>query len=116
MLSLAVAIVAVPASAGLVPMSWGFPVMTQDRSLTAFERNVAESVANEAATVAFPTSSAGFDCGTGFFGSAFPTIAQTAVRTDFLNSCRFMNEQEHFAFAYPFLSIGGAPLPALGFI
>ncbi len=114
MLSLAIVALTGPAIAGLVPMSWGFPQMVQDHTLTAFEKDSAVATDNEASSIAFPTTASSL-CGTAF-GSAFPTITQTAVQSQLLNSCKFMQETEHFAFAYPFISIGGSPLPAMGFL
>ena len=114
MLSLVIGILTVPAAASLVPMSWGFPQMVQDHTITAFEKDFAVATDNEAAAISFPTSASDL-CGSAF-GSAFPTITQTAVQSQTLSSCKFLTENEHFAFAYPFLSIGGSPLPAMGFL
>ena len=111
LLALTVILVSMPVGASLVPMSWGFPTLVQDNSLTAFENNVATSSDTEAAAVAFPTSSAG-----GVFGTAFPTISQTAAKEDFLQSNRFMQQKQSMAFAYPYLSIGGSPVPSMGFL
>ena len=112
-LSLAVAFLVVPAAASLVPMSFGFPALVQDHTLTVFEKDSAIATSDEAAAVSFPTASS--VCGS-TFASAFPTITQTAVQSQLLNSCKFMQENEHFAFAYPFVSIGGSPVPAMGFL
>jgi hypothetical protein len=112
-LSLFVALVSLPASASLVPMSWGFPQLAQTSTLTAFDRSFAQSTASDAAAVAFPTAGNAYD---GVFSSAFPTITQTAAKNDLLSQCRFMNQQETFAFAYPYLSIGGSPVPSMGFL
>jgi hypothetical protein len=114
MLSLALAIIAMPAVASLVPMSFGFPTLVQDHTLTVFEKDSAVATDNEAAAVAFPSTASSL-CGS-TFGSAFPTISQTSVQSQVLNSCKFMNENEHFAFAYPFVSIGGSPVPSMGFL
>ncbi len=115
MLSLAVAILAVPAAASLVPMSYGFPSLVQDHTLTVFEKDTAVATDNEAAAVAFGGASASSLCNSAF-GTSFPTISQTAVQSQVLNSVKFMQENEHFAFAYPFVSIGGSPIPAMGFL
>lgn len=111
LLALAVILVSLPAGASLVPMSWGFPTLVQDHSLTAFENNVADSASSQAAAVAFPTTAAG-----SVFGTAFPTISQTADQSQFLLSNKFMQEKEHMAFAYPWLSIGGSPVPSMGLV
>lgn len=56
MLSLVVAALAVPAAASLVPMSWGFPQLVQDHTLTVFERDVALATDDQAAAISFPGS------------------------------------------------------------
>ncbi len=114
MLSLAIAALTVPAVAGLVPMSWGFPTIVQDHTLTAFSKDSAVATDNEASAISFPTTASAL-CGS-TFGSSFPTITQTAVQSQLLNSVKFMQENEHFAFAYPFISIGGSPVPSMGFL
>jgi hypothetical protein len=108
-----IALSALPAGASLVPMSWGMPVMTQSASLTAFQKDTASATDNEAAAVAFPTSTGVTDS---VFGSAFPTITQTSLQSQLLNSVSFMNENQNFAFAYPYLGIGGSPIPSMGFL
>ncbi len=111
LLALAAILVSMPADASLVPMSWGFPTLVQDNSLTAFENNIAESTSTEAAAVAFPTSSTD-----GVFGSSFPTITQTTAADQLLLSNKFMQQKQYMAFAYPYLSIGGSPVPSMGFL
>ena len=114
MLSLALAIVAMPAVASLVPMSFGFPTLVQDHTLTAFEKDSAVATDNQAAAVSFPDTASSLCSST--FGTSFPTITQTSIQSQVLNSCKFQNENEHFAFAYPFVSIGGSPIPSMGFL
>jgi hypothetical protein len=114
MLSLALAVLAAPVTASLVPMSFGFPTLVQDHTLTVFEKDSAVATDESAAAVSFPTTASDLTSST--FGSSFPTISQTAVQSQVLNSVKFMNENEHFAFAYPFISIGGSPIPAMGFL
>jgi hypothetical protein len=115
MLSLAIAFLAAPVTASLVPMSFGFPQLVQDHTLTVFEKDSAVATDNEAAAVSFGGGSASDLCGT-TFGSSLPTISQTSVQSQLLNSCKFMNENQHFAFSYPFVSIGGSPIPSMGFL
>jgi hypothetical protein len=110
-----IALIGLPASASLVPMSFGFPQMTQSSSLTAFSKDSASATDNEAAAVSFGGGSASDLCGT-TFGSSLPTIAQTGVQSQLLNSVKFQQENSNFAFAYPFLSIGGSPIPSMGFL
>ena len=108
-----IALAVLQANASLVPMSWGMPIMSQTGSLTAFQKDSAVATDNEAAAVAFPSSTG--VCGSAF-GSAFPTITQTALQSQALNSVKFMNENQNFFAAYPYLSIGGSPIPSMGFL
>ena len=108
-----IALMALQAGASLVPMSFGFPQMTQSSSLTAFQKDSAAATDNEAAAVAFPTAA---DSVNSVFGTSFPTITQTSLQNQILNSVKFQNENSNFAFAYPFLSIGGSPIPAMGLL
>jgi hypothetical protein len=110
-----IALVALQANASLIPMSFGFPQMTQSSSLTAFSKDSASATDSEAAAVSFGGGSASDHCGT-TFGSSLPTISQTAVQSQLLNSVKFQNENSNFAFAYPFVSIGGSPIPSMGFL
>ncbi len=103
---------AVPAVASLVPMSWGFPQMSQSTSLTAFQKDTALATDNEASAISFSDTASAL---TGsVFGSSFPTIAQTGVQSNLLSSVKFQNENANFAYAYPFLSLGGSWLPSMG--
>jgi alkaline phosphatase len=108
-----IALVALQANASLIPMSFGFPQMTQSSSLTAFSKDTASATDSEAAAVAFPTAA---DTVNSAFGTSFPTISQNSVQSQLLNSVKFQNENSNFAFAYPFLSIGGSPIPSMGFL
>jgi hypothetical protein len=100
-----------PAHASLTPMAWGMPIMSGSASLTTFGKDTAAATDNEAAAVAFPGS---LGLGGGLGGS-LPTIAQTALQSQFLDSTRFANANQNYFFAYPYLSIGGAPIPSMGF-
>ncbi|MGA9139899.1 MAG: hypothetical protein WBZ29_06720 [Methanocella sp.] len=112
---LAVALMVVQAGASLVPMSWGLPQMVQSNTLTAFQKDSAIATDDEASAIAFPTTASSITDGV-FASSAFPTISQTAVQSNMLNSVKFQNENAFSAFAYPFLSIGGSPIPSMGFL
>lgn len=101
-----------PSHASLVPMAWGMPIASGSASMTAFGKDTAALTDNEAAAVAFPGSSG---LGVGGFGASFPTIAQTALQSELLSSVRFANANQNYFFAYPYLSIGGAPIPSMGF-
>ena len=98
-----------PACASLVPMVWGMPIVSSSASLTALQNNAASATDNEAAAVAFPTTG-------GVLGAAFPSIAQTSLQSQALNSLGFLNANQNFYAAYPYVSIGGAPVPSMGFL
>ncbi|HTY91318.1 MAG TPA: hypothetical protein VMC84_09095 [Methanocella sp.] len=98
------------ASAGLVPMSWGFPVLIQKASLTGLQTSAATAHDIETANIDF----SGF--GGSIFGSAFPTIGQTADQGQTLTTLDFANQCQSSYFAYPFISIGGSPIPSLGLL
>ena len=103
--------VSVPtACAMLTPMAWGMPMMVSSGSTTAFQNYAAAATDNQAAAVAFPT--AGSCLG---LVSAFPSIAQTSLQSQALNSIGLLNQNYYNYFAYPYVSIGGAPIPSMGF-
>jgi hypothetical protein len=104
----AIVLLAMPAFASLVPMSWGFPSMVQDSSLTSFESAFSNNFDIESADIAFPSTA----CGT--LGMSFPTISQTGNIGSTLSQVAFANQKEYSQFAYPWLSIGGSPVPSLG--
>jgi hypothetical protein len=93
-------------------MAWGMPIMSGSASMTAFGKDTAALTDNEAAAVAFPGSGG---LGIGGLGGSFPTIAQTAAQSQLLSSVQFANANQNYFFAYPYLSIGGAPIPSMGF-
>jgi hypothetical protein len=90
LVGMVVALMALQANASLVPMSWGFPQMTQSSSLTAFQKDSALATDDESAAVAFPTA---VDTVGSVFGSSFPTISQTSAQSQLLNSIKFQNER-----------------------
>ncbi len=108
---LTVAVLCVPAGASLVPMSWGFPVMIQNSSLTGFQSSNAANSDLENSNIAFPTSG-----GSGLFSSAFPTIGQNSLQCGSLENLAFQQQTQSAIFAYPFLSIGGSPIPGMGIL
>jgi hypothetical protein len=101
-----------PVCASLTPMAWGMPIMAGGNSLTSFYNDAAVATDNEAASVAFPTTGLGCGCG---IGTALPSIAQTALQSQSLSSVGLTNANQNYFFAYPYLSIGGAPIPSMGF-
>jgi hypothetical protein len=110
LLMLAVTALASPASASLTPMSWGFPVLVQNASLTGLQTQVATAHDIESADISFPSVGGG-----SIFGGAFPSIAQFADQGTSLSSLGFMNQNANVFFAYPYISIGGSPVPGMGF-
>jgi hypothetical protein len=109
---LAISAVAYPASANLTPISWGFPVLVQNGSLTALETSMQSASDLESANIAFPTAGL---CD-GIFGSAFPSIAQNSLQNALATNLLFGQQTQSSYFAYPFLSIGGAPVPGMGLL
>ncbi len=108
----AVALLAVPAYASLVPMSWGFPTLVENNSLTNFESNFAWASNNDFSDISFPTM-------TGSSGSAFssfPTITQQSNSEQLVSQVKFSNQQQSMSFSYPWISIGFSPVPSMGFL
>lgn len=106
----AVTLLALPAYASLIPMSWGFPTMVQNNSLTNFESNFAWANENDFTDISFPTTT------TGFTSSSFPTITQSSQKTQLVSSVKFQNQQQSMTFAYPWISEGFSPVPSMGFL
>ena len=107
----AVTLLALPAYASLIPMSWGFPTMVQNNSLTNFESNFAWADENDFTDISFPTT-------TSIMGSmsSFPTITQSSSKTQLVSSIKFQNQQQSMTFAYPWISEGFSPVPSMGFL
>lgn len=106
---LVVAMMTLPGYASLIPMSWGFPTMVQNNSLTDLENNFATSSDFEFSNISFPTAGL-----TGF--STFPTITQISNQSSLLSQFKFQNQQQSAQFAYPWISIGFSPVPSMGFL
>lgn len=122
---LAIALVAMmlPASANLVGTQFGFPTIVQNGATTAFNRDTAVATDTEAVAISFPIGES-FEndlpgtaelVGFGSFGIPFPTIAQTVAQTQALTHTDFATTSESAAFAYPFVGVGGVPIPGFGF-
>ncbi|HTY91319.1 MAG TPA: hypothetical protein VMC84_09100 [Methanocella sp.] len=107
----AVTLLALPAFASLVPMSWGFPTMVQNNSLTNFESNFAWADENDFTDISFPSTSTGISS-----FSTFPTITQSMSKTQLVSSIKFQNQQQSMYFAYPWVSVGFSPVPSMGFL
>jgi hypothetical protein len=110
LVSMAIGSSVLMACASLTPMAWGMPIMAGSGTLTAFQNNAAVAMDNEAASVAFPAVGSCFG-----LGAAFPSIAQTSLQSQQLNSVGLLSANQNYFFAYPYVSIGGAPIPSMGF-
>ncbi len=111
-LALACIVSAFPVSASLVATSFGFPVIIQNGSTTAFNQNTAYAQDLEDVSISFPTSTEG----TVDFGAvnlAFPTISQTVDQVQATTSTSFSQTNEFAEFAYPFTSVGDSALTSL---
>ena len=107
---LAVVVTSYSASASLIPMSWGFPVLVQNNSQTALQSQMQQASDDQSANIAFPTTTGGI------IGTAFPTIGQVSNQNALATNLLYQNAKQSTYFAYPFLSIGGSPLASMGFM
>jgi hypothetical protein len=141
---LVLAIVAIlPVAANLVPTTFGFPVIVQNGSTSAFNQNTANATDFEAININFPPSFDGVNLGptvlSGSLGTgddvgsaisgvatanvlpfgpvnlAFPDINQVVDQTQAVTSTDFSQTNEYAEFAYPFVGVGGVSLPGFGF-
>jgi hypothetical protein len=108
--ALALVVLTAAASASLTPMSWGFPVMTQSQTLSQTNMDFLSGTNVQSANIAFPTVA------TGILGTAFPTILQDADQEATEMSLTTLDATQSATFAYPWLSIGGSPVPSMGFL
>jgi predicted PurR-regulated permease PerM len=105
---LAIIMVSLPAYASLVPMSWGFPSLVQNNSLTSFQSDLSNATDLQTSNIAFPTTS------TGTLDTTFPTISQVSQTGNMLSELDYTDQNEYSQFAYPWLSIGDSPVPSMG--
>ncbi len=133
---LAIAVVAMPASANLVATSFGFPVIVQSGTTSAFNQDTATATDFETLDIDFPvftddaelgavTGSAALEdvalTGTanvlpfGPVNLAFPSISQTVEQTQEVTHTDFAQTNEAAEFAYPFVGVGPVALPGFGF-
>ncbi len=136
---LAVAMIAMtlPAYANLVPTSFGFPVIVQNGSTTAFNQDTARATDFETVNIDIPTFTDGTELGASTFNNgvvdgvsgletanvlpfgpvnlAFPSISQTVCQTQDVTHTDFAQTNEFAEFAYPFVGVGGVSLPGFGF-
>jgi hypothetical protein len=137
---LAVALVAMPAYANLVPTTFGFPVIVQNGSTSAFNQDTATATDFENVNIDFPVFDR-FNCNDvnnvlalgptavtaddvtatanilpfGPVNLAFPSISQTVDQTQTVTHTDFAQTNEFAEFAYPFVGVGPVALPGFGF-
>jgi len=136
LLVLAVAVIAMPASANLVATSFGFPVIVQSGTTSAFNQDTAFASDFETLNIDFPVftdcAELGAVAGTaavdgvaltgtanvlpfGPVNLAFPSISQTVEQTQEVTHTDFAQTNEMAEFAYPFVGVGPVALPGFGF-
>ena len=138
LLVLAIAIVAMPASANLVATTFGFPVIVQNGTTSAFNQDTAIATDLETINISIPITADGIDLGASVgplaadgvalgagatanvlpFGPvnlAFPSISQTVAQTQEVTHTDFAQTNEFAEFAYPFVGVGPVCLPGFGF-
>lgn len=106
----AIVLVALPACASLVPMSWGFPTLVQNNTLTSFQSAFSNANDLETSDISFPTTS------DGVLGTSFPTISQIGQTNALQTQLAFTQQKQYSQFAYPYLSIGLSPVPSMGLL
>lgn len=131
----------VPATANLVPTTFGFPVIVQNGSTTAFNQDVANASEFESFDLRIPAFGPGFDLGGaaisggglavdgltvgagstlnvlpfGLVNLAFPSIHQESLGVQNVSHTDFAQTNEFAEFAYPFVAAGPVALPGFGF-
>ena len=138
LLVLAIAIVALPVSANLVCTTFGFPVIVQNGTTSAFNQDTATATDFENVNISIPITADGIDLGSSVgplaadgvalgkgassnvlpFGPvnlAFPNIQQTVDQTQTVTHTDFAQTNEFAEFAYPFVGVGPVSLPGFGF-
>ncbi len=114
LLATACIVSAFPVSASLTATSFGFPVIVQSGTTTAFNQDTAAATDLENVAISFPTA----EEGTLDFGAvnlAFPSITQNVVQTQDVTHTDFSQTTENAEFSYPFTSVGTTSLPGFGF-
>lgn len=98
--------------ANLIPMSWGFPVLIQNQTLSSSDLEFANGANVQSSAVSFPTTSTT----SGILGSSFPTILQTGNQDQTALKLATMDQTASSTFAYPWFSMGGSPVPSMGLL
>jgi hypothetical protein len=136
LLALACMLFAYPVSANLVSTTFGFPVIVQNGSTSAFNQDTASATDFENVDINFPVF-AQLDGLTAALGPttvstddvtasanvlpfgpvnlAFPSISQTVDQTQTVTHTDFAQTNEFAEFAYPFVGVGDVSLPGFGF-
>jgi len=106
--------VILPANANLVATSFGFPVIVQSGTTTAFNQDNAFATDLESTNIYFPTGDEGV-LPFGAVNLAFPSIEQNVCQTQCVTHTDFAQTNEFAEFAYPFVGVGAVSLPGFGF-
>jgi hypothetical protein len=140
-LALACTLFAYPVTASLVSTTFGFPVIVQNGSTSAFNQDTATATDFENVSINFPLFSDGLVLGPSLLNSgiidtsgtaavgvtsanvlpfgpvnlAFPSIQQTVDQTQTVTHTDFAQTNEFAEFAYPFVGVGDVSLPGFGF-
>ena len=137
---LVVAFVALPAYANLVPTTFGFPVIVQNGTTSAFNQDTATATDFENINIDIPVFdhfncdglNNNLDLGAtaisaddftasanvlpfGPVNLAFPSISQTVIQNQTVTHTDFAQTNEFAEFAYPFVGVGPVSLPGFGF-
>jgi hypothetical protein len=142
LLALACTLFAYPVNANLVSTSFGFPVIVQNGSTSAFNQDTASATDFENVSINIPTFTDGLQLGASTFTNgvltsptgaaavgvntanvlpfgpvnlAFPSISQTVIQTQNVTHTDFAQTNEFAEFAYPFVGVGPVCLPGFGF-
>jgi len=140
-LALACTLFAYPVTASLVSTTFGFPVIVQNGSTSAFNQDTATATDFENVSINFPaftndlvlgpsalnngiiatedTAAVGVSTANvlpfGPVSLAFPSISQTVDQTQEVTHTDFAQTNEFAEFAYPFVGVGDVSLPGFGF-
>jgi hypothetical protein len=137
---IAITLMALPAYANLVPTTFGFPVIVQNGSTSAFNQDTASALDFENVSINIPAFTDGLQLGASTFTNgvlannaagvgvatanvlpfgpvnlAFPSISQTVLQEQNVTHTDFAQTSEFAEFAYPFVGVGPVCLPGFGF-
>jgi hypothetical protein len=97
--------------ASLMPMSWGFPVLTQNQTLSTTSMQLANASDLSTSSVSFPTSTT-----SGILSSSFPTILQAGDQDATQLTLTTSDATADSSFMYPWFSMGGSAVPSMGLL